>query len=282
MEITLLEDPACPWCWAFQPVVTALEFEFPRTAARRSLQIRRVMGGASDRPVVEGSFVARQWSRAAAITGMPFRAEVWDRHLLRTTFEACRTVKAANPQGGAAAARILRRIREAFFTEGAAIDDRETLLGLARGLGLDAEALAENLSNGRADLLFQRDRQEASGCRFGFPTILARKHSSDAPAVLHGVVPYVEVLQTLYRLGLSPRERRRFTGEAGDWDRLFSMYPRLAPSEVALITGSRGEGFCRQEGDFLVRDASAGIKPGTAAEVPSTPQPESQPQPLSV
>ena len=264
MEITLLEDPGCPWCWAFQPVMTALEYEFPGAPGRRPIVFRRVMGGLSDRPVVEASFAVRQWEEAARLSGMPFRIAIWSKHLLRTTYEACRIVKAATPIGTSAVSRLLRRIRESFFTEGGHIDRREDLLGLAAEEGLDVEVLRENLSNRRADLLFDRDRQEANGSRFGFPTLLLRKHPTDLPAVLHGMVSYTEVLQTLYRIGLSPRERRRFAGEPWDWDRLFSVHRRLARAEISLITGLEGEAleaacapWCRAEGDLLMRGEPA-------------------------
>ena len=237
MEITLLEDPACPWCWAFQPVTTALEFEFPSWGKKAPLRIRRVLGGASDRPIVDGSFPARQWRRASEISGMPFDTSIWDRHLLRTTFEACRAVKAAQSQGSEGGARLLRRLREAFFVEGLPIDDRETIVGLAAQEGLDAEALRESLANGRADLLFQRDRHEAMSSWFGFPTILVRKHPAEPPSVLYGLVTYGEVLAILFRQGLSPRDRCRFTGTDSDWERLFALRPTIAPAELRLLTG---------------------------------------------
>src|SRR5882672_4996308 len=114
MEITLLEDPACGWCWAFQPVTTALSFELIDGARKPALKLRRVMGGLRDSPVVEASFLTRHWQTAAQLSGMPFNPAIWERHLLRTTFESCRAVKAATAQGQRAADRFLRRIREAF------------------------------------------------------------------------------------------------------------------------------------------------------------------------
>jgi protein-disulfide isomerase-like protein with CxxC motif len=274
MEITLHEDPACGWCWAFQPVTTAIEFELLGNSGRRSVMFRRVMGGLSDRPTVEGSFLARTWLRAAEISGMPFRPEIWERHLLRTTHEACRAVKAALPLGPAAMTRYLRRIREAFFVEGVPIDSQENLVGLAKAAGLDSELIRENLANGRAEFFFDRDLREASLFRFGFPTLLIRKHPNDPPVVFHGIVSYSDVLQPLTRMGLTLADRRRFVDRPEDWTRLFAIHPRLAPAEVRLVTGLEGPELeasmarngIRQEGAFLVRSGTPGQ--------PSPPPPE--------
>ena len=261
MEITLLEDPACSWCWAFQPVITTLEFEILDGAQKRPIRMRSVLGGLSDRPIMEGSFFIRQWTQAAEISGMPFETGIWDRHLLRTSFEACRAAKAALGQGGGAVRRLLRRIREAYFTEQVPIDSRENLIELARTEGLDTEAMTEALASGRAGFLFERDRLEAAPYRFGFPTMLLRKHPNDTPVALHGMVPYADILQLLLQMGLDPNDRRKFCDRPEDWDRLFSLHRRLAPAEVQMVTGLEGDALVEicarngveQEGAFLMR-----------------------------
>jgi len=216
-------------------VVTALQFEF--LGHGRHIKFRRVMGGLSDRPVTEGSFFAKSWRRASEISGMPFNAEIWDHHLLRTTFEACRAVKAALPQGQNPADRLLRRIREAYYVERIPIDHRKVLLELARQEGLDVEAIRENISSGRAENLFARDRQESSQYDFGFPSLILKKSPKEATTTLLGVVTYNEVLQALYRQGLSLGDRRRFANRPEDWDRLFSIHPRLTLPEIRLLSG---------------------------------------------
>jgi putative protein-disulfide isomerase len=237
MEITLLEDPACSWCWAFQPVITALEFEVLRAPLKRPIRLKRVMGGLSDRPVIEGSFFARHWMSAAELSGMPFNPDIWSRHLLRTTYEACRAVKAAQALGPPAADRLLRRIRESFHVDGIPVDDREGLIELAREEGLDVDVIREQLASGRAEQLFDRDRREVAPYRFGFPTLLIRKNPSDPPAILHGMVQYGEVLQVLHRLGFSMETRRTFVDRPEHWDELFSIHRRLTGAEIRMVTG---------------------------------------------
>ncbi len=205
---------------------------------------------------------------------MPFHPEIWNRYLLSTTFEACRIVKAALLQGQHRADRLLRRIREAYYVEEIPIDDRENLLNLAREEGLDIEAIRENLSNGRAEILFGRDRQEAAPHRFGFPTLLLRKNPHDAAIVLRGMVQYGEVLQALYRLGLSSGDRKRFLGRPEDWDLAFSIHSRLTLAELRLLSGFSCEQLAQccvqnhitQEGDFFIqgskRLSGSGIRAG--------------------
>ncbi len=265
MEITLLEDPGCGWCWAFQPVVTAIEFELIDSLGGRPVRLRRVMGGLRDRPVEDTAFFARHWQTAAAASGMPFNLSFWETQNLRTTFEACRLVKAALTQGQPAADRVLRRLREAFLVEAVAIDERETLLNLAKTVGLDPEIVREQIDNGRAGILFERDRIEAIEHRFGFPTLILRKHPHDPPFILKGLVTYGEVLQGLNEVGFSLKDRRRFQNNAEDWERLFAIHPRLTRPEVQLVTRMEGDELFRslglfgigEDGPFLVRRKAA-------------------------
>jgi protein-disulfide isomerase-like protein with CxxC motif len=232
MEVTFYEDPACSWCWAFQPVSTAFAFEF-----RDVLKARFVMGGLRDRPAADVDFIIQQWKKAEAVSGMPFDPGVWKKHALRTTFVACRAVKAAAVIDDQAARRYLRRLREAFYVEQIPIDDPETVLGLANEVGLDAEALRENVASGRAEALFARDRVEASQYGFGFPTVVLRNGNSDPPIVLQGAVPYADLLQALFSLGISPRQRRRFRDSKESWTTLFKIHRRLTLAEIQLVTG---------------------------------------------
>jgi len=232
MEVTFYEDPACSWCWAFQPVSTAFAFEF-----RNVVKPRFVMGGLRDRPTVDVDFVVQQWKKAEAVSGMPFDCGIWKKHVLRTTFIACRAVKAAAMIHEDAAHRLLRRIREALYVEQTPVDDQEAILALALEIGLDTEGLRENLASGRAETLFARDRMEASQYGFGFPTIVLKCGHSDPPIVLQGAVPYSDLLQALSSMGVSPRERRRFRDTRESWVSLFQIHPRLTLAEIHMVTG---------------------------------------------
>jgi protein-disulfide isomerase-like protein with CxxC motif len=272
MEVTFYEDPACSWCWAFQPVSTAFAFEF-----RNVVKPRYVMGGLRDRPTVDVDFVVQQWKKAEAVSGMPFDCGIWRKHVIKTTFVACRAVKAAAMIHEDAALRLLRRIREALYVEQIPIDDQECILALALEIGLDTEGLRENLASGRAETLFARDRMEASQYGFGFPTIVLRCGHSDPPIILQGAVPYSDLLQALSSMGISPRERRRFRDTRESWLSLFQIHPRLTLAEIHMVAGlEKGKLTARmhelgihQCGPFYsLRDKERDGAPGPAAQVP--------------
>jgi protein-disulfide isomerase-like protein with CxxC motif len=284
MEATLFEDPACCWCWAFQPVATIFAFELGTL-----VRIRHVMGGLRDRPVADAGFIMQQWKKAEAVSGMPFDAEIWKLPPLRTTFLACRSVKAAAMSDEQAAARLLRRLQEAFCVEQVRIDELEMIFSLARDVGCDVEAMAENLASGRAEALFARDRSEAAQHGFGFPTLILRSGHQDAPVVLQGTVPYDDILEALASLGCPVRDRPRFHDTPECWSKLFRIHPRLTFAEIQEVTGldrqalaARAKGMgIRQSGIFYEAPAPGGRERETRRpQAPAaSPSPEAPDEP---
>ena len=231
LEIVFLEDPACSWCWAFQPVQTSFFFEFGDVLSWRS-----VMGGLRDHPVPDVTLIMRHWETAANVSGMPFEPTVWQTHVLETTYTACRAVKAASIRSIDGARRLLRRMREAFYVERSPIDSLDLIFDLATQLDLNVEDLLEQIANGRAESLFAVDRDEASKHGFGYPTIVIRRQTMEAPAVLEGAVGYREFLDALSDFGVPSSARRRFHDTPADWDRLLELQPRITWAEIKAVT----------------------------------------------
>jgi protein-disulfide isomerase-like protein with CxxC motif len=75
---------------------------------------------------------------------MPVSTEVWDEDPPESTELANRTFAAAREQSISLAKRFIRRLRTATIVEGTNIEDRETLLELARNVGLDTDQLEED------------------------------------------------------------------------------------------------------------------------------------------
>ena len=98
LEVVFLEDPACSWCWAFQPVETTFLFEWGE-----QWRWRMGMAGLRDHPVPDPSLIIRHWQTAAEVSGMPFEPDVWQDHILQSTFVACRAVKSVAVRSDAAA-----------------------------------------------------------------------------------------------------------------------------------------------------------------------------------
>ena len=243
VEVVFFEDPACSWCWAFQPVTTAFAYEFADAIESGRIRTRTVMGGLRDRPAENVHFIAQHWTKAQAVSNMPFEPAIWKTHTLQTTFVACRAVKAASLVHPVAGDRLLRRLREAFYVEKTPIDSEETVLALARdirmpdGAAVDPERLQDYMTSGRADAVFERDRQEAAGIGFGFPTVVIRATNDDEPRVLNGSVPYRELRDAVISKGITAAERRGFRGSNSDWSRLFDIHHRLTVAEIEEVTG---------------------------------------------
>ena len=236
MEILFLEDPACGWCWAFQPVQTAFLFEYGER-----IPWRIALGGLREQPVPDPELCKRHWELAAEISGMPFHTGQWDLHQVATTSVASRVVKAVHLKSPETARRYLRRIQEAFHVDCLAIDDLETLFELAGDVDLDTAEILEQLANGRAAACFELDRNEAAQHGFGFPTVLLRRTSLEAPRVLSGNVSYDELTEALEETFREPIRRRRFGNTASDWQRLFRIHSRVTTAEIAQLTGWSSE-----------------------------------------
>lgn len=236
MEVTYYEDPACSWCWAFEPVATTFSFEFRRVA-----KTRHVMGGLRDRPPTDVDFTVQQWKKAAALSRMPFDADVWQSHVLQTTYTACRAVKGAMLVSPTRAARLLRRLREAYFTEQAPIDELETIIRLSSEIGLNADVLRENVASGRAEELFARDRIESNQRGFGFPTTVLSSTKKESCVLLQGAVDYEEILEAVRALGTPQEVRQRFRDVPEDWQELLKIHPRLTLPEIQHVSGLSAE-----------------------------------------
>ncbi len=236
VEVTYYEDPACSWCWAFEPAATTFLFEFRHVA-----KIRHVMGGLRDQPPVDVDFTVQQWKKAAALSRMPFDTDLWRNHVLQTTFTACRAVTGATLVSTARAARLLRRLREAFFTEQTPIDNLETIVRLAAEIGLNADVLRENVTSGRAEELFARDRIESNQRGFGYPTTILSTAKKESTVLLQGAVDYEEILEAVRSLDIPHGTRRRFRDVPEDWQELFKIHSRLTLPEIQRVTGMTAE-----------------------------------------
>src|SRR6185295_5535590 len=120
--LTVVEytDPICSWAWGSEPKLRRLRWRFGDQVGWR-----RVMGGlvgdaSAGKPdwdrIRAAGRMSDYWKRVSAITGAPYPKPM---HIMpRSTDPAGRAVKAAELQGEAVAARVLRRLRESIFVFG--------------------------------------------------------------------------------------------------------------------------------------------------------------------
>lgn len=139
-------DPFCAWCWASEPQLRRLRWEFGDGVA-----ITFVIAGLRRR-LDDGPALAADALDAAARSGMPLDARVFLRDPPGSTHPAGLAVCAvAEQHGGARAEPYLRRLREAILLEGRRRDSAAALQDAARELGpahpLDMDRLRSDFAS---------------------------------------------------------------------------------------------------------------------------------------
>jgi len=159
MLIEIFADPICPWCYVgTHRLSRALERRPRRAISQRWLPFQLnpdMPSGGMERSLYlmvkfGGAERARQFheviEQAAAQDGLPLHLD----RIRRTpsTFDAHRLVRFAGHDGRAT--DLMRALFRAYFVEGLDIGDREVLMALAAGVGLDPDA-ARRLLEGDAE-----------------------------------------------------------------------------------------------------------------------------------
>jgi predicted DsbA family dithiol-disulfide isomerase len=162
MGLTLIEytDPACPFCWAQEPVMTRLRWLYGEDLSWRSCMVvlshdREEVAAQGFTPAIRADFYAE----LAQAHGMPF--EVAPRPHAGATRPSCQAVVAARLHAPAAEAILLRALRVEFMTTLGDIDDPATIAAAAVRAGLDPNALADWMETPEVEIALARDAAEA-------------------------------------------------------------------------------------------------------------------------
>jgi putative protein-disulfide isomerase len=142
-KLHYVHDPLCGWCYAAAPLVKAARVSLDVVAHAGGM-----LAGARRKAVTDEwrSFVMPHDHRIAALSGQPFGAAYFD-GLLRdhtAVFDSApptTAVLAADELGGCGL-DLLARMQTAHYVEGRRIADREVLIELALGIGLEREPFA--------------------------------------------------------------------------------------------------------------------------------------------
>lgn len=166
IEAVEFTDPSCSYAWGTEPKYRRLRWQYGDR-----LRWRRVLVGIIARDwhahygiaLDSEEMRARQcayWADVSGLTGMPYPAPV--RHAMEWSEDACRVVKAAELQGPEVAERVLRRLRESWFVDGAPADTIGRGLDLAAGTpGLDLDRMAADLAGPPVEQAYRDDWEEA-------------------------------------------------------------------------------------------------------------------------
>lgn len=177
MRATLyyVHDPMCSWCWAFAPTLEELLEKLPP-----EIEVKRLLGGLApdtDEPMPEAMREQLQltWQRIEqTVPGTRFNFDFWRRNTpRRATYPACRALLAARQLGMEKA--MLNSIQEAYYRQARNPSDKETLVELAREIGLKAGAFEAVLeSEETAQQLEEEIRLARSMGADSFPSLVLK------------------------------------------------------------------------------------------------------------
>ena len=175
-KLHYIYDPLCGWCYAASPLVAAIK------GAGIALNLHG--GGLFAEPVRvspdKAAYMRSADARIAELTGQAFGQAYFDR-LPRMTFWSTppiAAVLAAEQVSEGAGPNMLAAIQRAHHVEGQRVTERESLVALAAGLGLDdrafdlvfrPEAIGDHLA--RTDALMR------SAALQGYPGFLIERDS---------------------------------------------------------------------------------------------------------
>ena len=201
VEVVEYTDPWCSWAWGTEPKLRRLRWRYGDRLEWRTVMGDLVADRLKDHPDFDPARAAPKtatyWQRVHEHTGMP-----WPVHLRRAprlSAIAGQAVKAAQQQSDAAAAALLRAVRESCFVYWEPADTLSRVLALAETVqGLDAHRLRTDFDGDDVVKAFAADREESrrpndyvlylqethdgkgnakpdgDGWRYAFPTILFR------------------------------------------------------------------------------------------------------------
>lgn len=254
VRVTQYTDPSCPWAYSAEPCLRTLEWRYGDGLEWRTVMIglsedtrARERAGVTPESRVEG------WLEFGQRFGMPVSST--PRTRLMASGRACRAVKAAERDGAAAGARMLRAVRLAWFTSSLLLDADEGIAEVAAAAGLDAEAIVAGIDDREVEAAYQRDRAEArsaaetgapavaqgraaeseSGARFTAPSLVFEREGTRL--VAGGWQPFDAY--DLCVANLAPELPRRPPPEPAD---LLAAYPSgLVTVEVAEVCRERND-----------------------------------------
>lgn len=207
MKLLYVVDPMCSWCYGFAPTLEGVLAELD------GIEVELVLGGLapdSDKPMPEAmrEYVQSAWHAVTARTGVPFNHDFW--HLSeprRSTYPACRAVILARELDRGP--DMLGAIQRAYYQEAKNPSDVDTLVDLARQLGLDPEAFEAGLQSPHTEALLQADllRREEIGAR-SFPS-LGLERGGQLELVASGCLGRDELCAALASAGVPMGKKRQ-------------------------------------------------------------------------
>lgn len=176
MKVEIWSDIACPWCYIGKrhfeqalskfPQRESLEviwrsFELdPEAPARHTQPTVELLAAKYQIPLEKAQAMMNNVAQLALKVGLEYR---FDRNISSNTFDAHRLTHFAATHGKRT--EMVERLFRAYFTDGDAVGEHETLVRLAGEVGLDASAVTTMLASDAfaADVRADEARARAFG-----------------------------------------------------------------------------------------------------------------------
>ena len=206
MQVEIWSDIACPWCYLGKRRFSRAVEQFPHADALevtwRSFQLAPDAPQREDRPhdaLLAATFgisraqVAVMHARLVDEGGRDGVTYAFDRVRMENSFDAHRLIHLAAARGRAP--DVVERLFAAYFTNGESVGDRETLVRVAREVGIDeADARGTLESNAIADAVHADQRRALEIGITGVPFI-----AIDEKYAISGAQPADAMLVALHQ-----------------------------------------------------------------------------------
>ena len=170
----LIVDPMCSWCWGFRSAWQSFVREIPS-----SVPIKFLMGGLapdSDEPMdtKTKTYIKSTWRSVADRTGAKFNHQCWNVcQPRRSTYPACRAVITAGLQLNGSRERYYEALQRAYFLDARNPSNYETLISLAKEIGLNPVQFQKDLDSTVVQQTFREELKQVRSLGVsGFPTVI--------------------------------------------------------------------------------------------------------------
>lgn len=249
VKVTIYTDPGCPFGFNAQRQELQLVWHYGSglNVVRRMIVLRETSTPFQERGLSR-EMIADNARRLRSLYALPMRTEAPDR--MAATIQACRAYVGARVHAPERADLLLRCLRRRAFSDGAPLDESETIYAAGTDAGIAADAIDAWLADERVERELRQDMTET---RAPLPEALALPHRlarsdgrlrySTASAVFeHGerrvVMPGFQPF-AVYEVALAnvaPDLERRPAPQNADEILRWAPYP-LATAEVAELRG---------------------------------------------
>lgn len=181
IEVTLFNDPGCPWGYSISPALTVLRWRYGEQLEWRLVTIgladsseRYIQAGYTPTAMMQGHILFR------ARYGMPFT--ILPRERVLATGLACRAIVATRLFAPGREHAVLRALQLAWFNTTLLLDETADLAqALEQVEDLDAETIVDALDDRRVIEAYEADKRETRQAEGGPTHFQDKARQTDGP-----------------------------------------------------------------------------------------------------